>query len=350
MRLGQPKHLAYFTGLIIMFTLQALADPVITSVSGTLTQGATVTIAGSGFGIKDPAPPLIWADFEDGTLNPSKFGQRKRWSGSMSHSHFALTTENQAPHSHFSALGTYTPEVRSFSFEIIKSREEGGWTKVYNYQKRFYDFGNTANQNFWSLQAGDSESTSFYGSWEPEVGRCYNTAEGYMGGVRGSYQGVPYDTDEWLTEEFIWQFEGGTGRNLDGTKGPGGTGIWDYTQNGKRVQHRDNVFNGTVHPTRLFTDNYVASAPPDGSKVYMDDIYIDDTYARVMIGNAPTLAGSTIREIQIPSSWSEASIRVRLNLGSFLDLDQAFLYVFDSNGAVNKKGYPLHLKSPHPAQ
>jgi hypothetical protein len=40
---------------------------VISSVSGTLTTGSTVTINGGGFGTKATAAPLAWKDFEEGS-------------------------------------------------------------------------------------------------------------------------------------------------------------------------------------------------------------------------------------------------------------------------------------------
>lgn len=349
---GQMKNLALFICVIILFTVQAFADPVITGVSGTLKHGSTITITGAGFGQKDPAPPIIWADFEDGKLNPSKLGQMKRWSGSVEYSNFAITTENQAPHSQYSVVGVYSPRIHTFSFEVVNPPEKGGWTRVYNFQKRYYDFDHTGNQNFWMLLPGTNGGTGFGATWDSEGGRCGNGAEGYAGGVIGSYQGTPYTKHQWFTEEFTWQFEGGTGRNLDGTRGPGGTGIWDYTRNGRKVQHRENVNNGPIHPTRLIADNYIAeqALPPEGSKVYMDDIYIDDTYARVMIGNASTLARSTVREIQIPSTWSDVSITVMLNQGGFIEFDRVYLYVIDANGDVNREGYPLNANSSKPAQ
>lgn len=352
MLFGTVKNSVLSFVLIFGLCAPVAADPVITGVSGALKQEATITITGSGFGQKDPAPPLIWADFEDGTMNPSKLGQRKSWSAPASSSRFVLTTSNQTPNSHYSVVGNYTPLIRSFSFEVSKGPEDGGWTRIYNYQKRFYDFDATGNQQFWRLSSGESSAAVFVGGWLIGEGRCYSTGEGYMGGMRGSYQGTPYEKDQWLTEEFIWQFEGGTGRNLDGTRGPGGTGMWDYTRNGRRVQHRENVYNGAIHPSRLVTDNYIAAEapPPPGSKVFMDDIYIDDTYARVIVGNAPTLGRSNVREIQIPSAWSDTSITVTVNQGSFSDLEHVYLYVFDMNGAVNNEGYPLDGKPPRSAQ
>jgi hypothetical protein len=77
------------------------------------------------------------------------------------------------------------------------------------------------------------------------------------------------------------------------------------------------------------------------SYVYFDDVYIDDSWARVVIADQPTLEASTHREIQIPSAWSDTSVTITVNQGSFPSLVGAYLYIIDSNGNVNADGYPL---------
>jgi len=44
------------------------ADPSVTSVSGIVEHGQTITVTGSSFGGKNPAAPLIWDDGEDKTI------------------------------------------------------------------------------------------------------------------------------------------------------------------------------------------------------------------------------------------------------------------------------------------
>jgi hypothetical protein len=73
----------------------------------------------------------------------------------------------------------------------------------------------------------------------------------------------------------------------------------------------------------------------------MDDIYADNTLARVVVGNASTYASLTHRELQIPSAWSNSSIAITVNKGSFRDNDCAYLYVIDDNGIVNSNGYKI---------
>lgn len=73
----------------------------------------------------------------------------------------------------------------------------------------------------------------------------------------------------------------------------------------------------------------------DKAKIYYDDIYVDNTQARVEIGNNPNWSNCTHREIQIPSAWSSTSITATIKQGSFTDGQQAWLFVVDSNGVVS---------------
>lgn len=80
------------------------------------------------------------------------------------------------------------------------------------------------------------------------------------------------------------------------------------------------------------------------STLYYDNIYIDNSWARVEIGDQPTYDASTHREIQIPSVWSDGSVTVAVNRGSFND-GLAYLYVVDENGDMNAEGFPITIGS-----
>jgi len=87
----------------------------------------------------------------------------------------------------------------------------------------------------------------------------------------------------------------------------------------------------------------VANRKNDGHfKMYIDDVYVSTSRKRVEIGNASTFATSTIREIQIPSTWANTSIQLKLNKGK-LPSGTAYLYVIDADGVANEDGYPITL-------
>ena len=75
--------------------------------------------------------------------------------------------------------------------------------------------------------------------------------------------------------------------------------------------------------------------------LYWDDIYLDNSWARVEIGDKAYYNSCTHREIQIPSSWSENLITINVNQGSFVNGKPLYLYVVDAGGSVNNQGYPI---------
>jgi hypothetical protein len=75
---------------------------------------------------------------------------------------------------------------------------------------------------------------------------------------------------------------------------------------------------------------------------YWDNVYIDNTPARVELGDAATYAACTHREIQIPSSWSASQVAVTFNQGTFGSGETAYLYVVTASGGVSP-GYPVTL-------
>ena len=79
---------------------------------------------------------------------------------------------------------------------------------------------------------------------------------------------------------------------------------------------------------------------PYAPKVWMDDIYIAKTKARVEIGDNSDWDLCTHREIQPPTAWIDNSITITVNQGSFQDGNTAYLFVVDADGAVSE-GYPI---------
>ena len=77
-----------------------------------------------------------------------------------------------------------------------------------------------------------------------------------------------------------------------------------------------------------------------GSGWYYDDVYIDYTQARVLLGNSSLFAASDHREIQLPTSWSDASITINVNQGSFQPGNAAYIFVIDSDGNASD-GFPV---------
>lgn len=310
--------------------VNVVTRPSIGSVAGNFTQDGTVSISGLNFGQKTPAPPLVWADFENGVLQPSSLGQRSAWDENLNMEISSALPNND---SEFCASGTWktlskNPANRKTSFYFgVRKSSTNAWSKAYHFQKRRFSFS-PSNVRFWCVKP-DTGLNMFEAYYSAGAGYCVNGVESSPPGRK---QGSAPARNQWLTEEFLWQFSGGSGLNPDGTASAS-SGVWDYTRDGIAIQHRENVNNGTANQLALRTLNFTPDGklPANNSQVFLDDIYIDDTCARVMIGNSPIFESCTRREIMIPKSWSDGLIVATFNRGSFVIGERAYLFVIDAN-------------------
>jgi len=100
-----------------------------------------------------------------------------------------------------------------------------------------------------------------------------------------------------------------------------------------------NINGGTKHFQSVVFDAYARTYGTFITNDY-DDIYIDNTQARVEIGNNSVWANCTHREIQVPIAWSNNSIQFTVNKGSFNSGESAYVFVVDENGSTST-GYPI---------
>jgi hypothetical protein len=99
-----------------------------------------------------------------------------------------------------------------------------------------------------------------------------------------------------------------------------------------------------VHMIVEGSDGWVPTAA--GSQYWADDVYVDTTWQRVMIGDSPQFLSCTVREIQIPTAWSDGSISVIANLKAFPANKNKYLFVVDRAGNASP-GFPLS-NTPRP--
>ena len=97
------------------------------------------------------------------------------------------------------------------------------------------------------------------------------------------------------------------------------------------------------YPVHMVSANVGSWDPPWQltNQALTDDVYLDITWARVMVGNAPAYGHCTHLVPQIPTAWSEHSITVSSHLGALPRVVTPYLYVIDADGRVNQNGYPM---------
>ncbi|NTW27419.1 MAG: hypothetical protein HGA36_03775 [Candidatus Moranbacteria bacterium] len=82
--------------------------------------------------------------------------------------------------------------------------------------------------------------------------------------------------------------------------------------------------------------------PSSTTKVFLDALYIDNSFARVEIGDNAVYENCTHREIQPTTTWDASGniILANINKGSFADGAGAYLFVIDEDGTPSA-GFPI---------
>lgn len=73
-------------------------------------------------------------------------------------------------------------------------------------------------------------------------------------------------------------------------------------------------------------------------QIWMDDIYLDTSFKRIVLGNAPNYADVTHEEVQAFSLWTDTEIRFAPYYGSLDRKHPAYIYIFSEDDIPNANG------------
>lgn len=364
----------FLISAILLVPIICNAAPTVGGISGVVQHDGTITITGSSFGIKATAAPVAWDNLEDGTCNTTATV------GSWSSVHdLSISTANQRH-----ARSKYNAGI-NFNKEAWGNFTGGSDAPTWFVQYWFYldnDFnfsssidnnlGNIKIFRMWSTGSGTNNLrvqllNGYTSDLVVEVADVGHG--GYSVGwtpVNSSGKTIDQTLGHSAPSEIL---PGDLGwRNYDNGDIPKGTWhLFQFEYKESSIDNYDGVFRWwfdgklivNVNDVRTRTTAQPSSMRPsvvgwynshgtgaDGNDhFYLDDAYIDTSWARVEIGNASTYNACTLREIQIPASWSNGSVSVKVNQGAFSNGTSAYLYVVDPNGSVNSNGYPITIGS-----
>lgn len=328
------KRLALIIAILAADALSGqvgFAAPSVSSIQGTFGNRQAVTIQGAGFGTKSPAAPYVWADFES-SINPSAGGLQSSWSQVQS----LVWTKGEGWAGSGCAKasdgdGTYT--LRS---------DYDAWTRdgqtLYIHKKQRRNFLiNDISQNWkvWRMWTSSNAYPDIYIA--ENNGRVF--VENVSSGDSGFFGSFPITTTNWVTTEIIFRASTIDQKN----------GFLQFRHDGRTVAEGAVQTRSSAWPDYM-TLNYVfhevlanvnlwSPGWSSNNRVWVDDVYVDTTWSRVMIGNAPTFRGSTHFEIQLPISWSQNSVSIIAHTGTFSKGSRAYVYVFDKDNQVNSNGF-----------
>jgi hypothetical protein len=330
--------------VLLMGTSSQLgAGPIITGYTGSVAGSGQIVVAGAGFGTNGSAAPIKFDDFENGANGTALNKQDSSWQKYNDGVNFS----NAVSHSGSLCVGTEIPDGESFNTNYFITDQPSDELFI----------------SYWWRTVGADVSdhtivklTRICSSEEAGGGGVYNgPGNTSLGGTFDfSENSGPYCaynngvTDEVILKYFdfpplnAWlKIEMYKKLSTPGVK----NGVMECTLLG--VDHAIDTAALTRAAGKSFKLNSVLLGLMDGNagshhyQAYIDDIYINNTRARIEIGNAGTWSACSVREVQIPAVWTDTQLKFSIRLGAFAPSDKLYLYVVDVNGRVNATGYPL---------
>jgi hypothetical protein len=346
---------------IFMSSGDICAAPAISGVSGTLMHGSAVTISGGGFGVKSHAAPLKWDNFENGTLgsNVESTGYWTNYGGSGdikftdSRLRHPLSTRSVVDKMTYSWPNT-TPNSNFYRLDV--------WPyagKKYFTGYLYVDLVNLVTPGEWQAKLIHVLSGTEHADWPVLALQSWWTESGQVGN-NGNYFEFAYTGGEWYSAWNDWVRAGEWVRFevewQDSSSYTATDGFARFTA----YHPNESVVSSTRTGTTMAADGKTITTPHFGYLLvneqyghevdtYWDDIYMDDTWARVELCAGSTWVGRSNCEIQVPSAWSPDSITIDATLGALANDSNAYLYIVDANGNANSNGYPVTLFAICPA-
>jgi hypothetical protein len=341
MRMFSVSKGAVGTWLVVcvVATPLALAAPTISGVAGgPLSAGQTVTIAGSGFGNKAKALPVLWDNFEGGTIGkqiqavPAAVGQ---WDTGNGSDNVTYTKEK----THAGTMAARNDFMHAYNASLAKNMT---FTRLYMDYWMVVDYVDVKSRNFkpWRFY-GDADNYQLNYVWMCNDANGLGRTQLNANLALAAWGGPQFSNRTWMHIQLVYN-ESSPGQ-------PNGT-----------IRHFINSHVAGLDSGAVVTENLPAhfdqirighywDQPSDdncpangGAVVYVDDVYIDTSWARVELGDASTYAASMHREIQVATNWADGSVSVTFNPGSFASGATAYLFVTDANN-VTSRGSPVKI-------
>jgi hypothetical protein len=359
------------TACSLMFlTGAAIAAPSGLKASGTFSHKGTVTITGTGFGTKGTAAPVIWDDASGNSI-------LDKWDGAWPNNNPAYNTTYRSP-----MRGIGLPHNNVTRYIAGAHAESAGAQGGYNVIPfKYRTISSYPAYSFWSWYERADDKWVFNGNGNYKT-FAFSEGQGPYNMPNNWYVVInppqPLSNTSLLTYTFNDDTNSCTPQygwcTLMPTDTNGHSHWWDAAINPmsgtwKKVQMEIKYTNQNDGYIKLWEDgvlriNYAGSTDkyPGNTRTegpggytnmygnsnnwrYWDDVYLDYSLARVVLANNADITKATIIEPQIPSSWSDGSIGITVNLGKFTAGQTAYLFVYDPTGAHNSAGLPITVGS-----
>lgn len=325
-------------GALLMLTnVGPAVGQIVNSVGGELAHGNAIDINGSGFGTRTINNNLIYDGMESGAFS-------SKWSSTR-----AMTVDQESRHanSQYAAHLDFKNYAEN-GFLTGGSNDQGPWYCQYWFKLGDnWTWGTTgadqigANLSnikvFRMWETGDSVENFYIATWGWEDNIIISNSgvdaqEKYY--AEGGYQ-TNWTIGEWHLFQF--EFKDSSLGVADGAFRWWVDGHLAFETNNMMTREDESPYK---RPFILGFFNSWGDNSTDSNDFWLDDAYIDDSWARVELGNASTYSACSHREIQPLVSWAPGQVRITFNKGSFTAGQTAYMYVIDPNGA-RSAGFPV---------
>lgn len=340
----------------------AWGAPSVSGVSGIITHGNTITISGSGFGSKSTAAPAVWDDCSgtnvldtwDGNYNsgceagyigayrtPAALGRGVATAHSRASKYFCGAHYPGGGGTTGSNVGIWknrSVSLPAYTYACWYERIDPNWNwnldtgsdqyKMYSWGIGDWPYGDGTSQ-YWYMEKQSAQDAT---------GIDIHASDAYSIESQTYGEGWPNLKTGWHKFEIEICYSN--------TSGTGYFKLWtDGTLNISYTGKTDGGANWSGSDRCELIGGYCTDRDTTQWR-YFNDIYLDYSRQRVLIGDASTLTGcTTLREVQIPVTWSDTSITATVNQGGFADGATAYLYVFDATGTANTTGKEITFGS-----
>lgn len=326
--------------------------------------GNSIVIAGVNFGSKEQALPLKWDTFESGVdgADISSLSDWSSWGEGVHAPKYKAGSENR-PGSllcseHKMGPGDYVVRNSRLKYWTDKNTDKifaAFWTK-YNWGRNIVLGADSYSYQlkFWRLTGGNGNTSNWIDSpaiicsnWKQDFGKPTEYANRYYTvrcGTTTDYSDY-YSSD--LIEDGKWFMIQIQMKQSDINEPNGGFSVWYSVDGGPIVNVANNwdILTREIPAkiTGISLGEWLGDLVDGETENYFDDVYFDNSWARVEIGDASTWDACAHREIQAPTAWADNAVTITFNKGSFSNGDPVYFYIIDQDGSVNLYGYPATI-------
>lgn len=332
----RDERLGFWVVALALATLavsDVCAEPEVFLVSGNASHRDTLRIYGDNFGEKSPAHPLRYDDFESGTIGERLLDQAsggwRTYTNGSEYPHYTqdrqrVPGEKCAIQHYLASEGRYAQEIglRDIDADTLYMT---GWC----YRDDYLGTANLCSNckmwgNFSYNEGGVTHPQNRIDTyWHTNAGHNWiSDCDGLEIQDNWAVGPAKYLNQWFRLERYVAM----------GTPS-GDNGVSWAAANLQRIVETTGSFYTCGNPyDGWFVGHYFRTSDGASLKVYWSEMYVDNTLARVELGNSANWDDCTQREIQIPISWSTTAVSVICNTGTFESGETVYLFVVDKNG------------------